>query len=286
MTEAGGMQRVFLVGCPRSGTTLLQSMLGAHPDILALPESHFFVSLRSRIPGFHRLGLASRRARPKLAAYLRQLAPEETETPTVARVSSMQALADSFVNALDERARRAGKSIWIEKTPRHLHHIPFITRLVQGARFVHLLRDGADVVASLYAVTNEHPEAWSGARTIDQCIDRWIGDARVTFEYIGRPGHYALIYDRLIDDPKLELSGVCAFLGVAFDEAMLSGYADQAAQVISGYEPWKANAAAGLRGTRGKKLQEWFDNPTRHYIRERVSFVDLSRLDLECLSRR
>ena len=34
--------RIFIVGCPRSGTTLLQSLLAAHPQIHSFPETHFF----------------------------------------------------------------------------------------------------------------------------------------------------------------------------------------------------------------------------------------------------
>ncbi|MGL4503377.1 MAG: sulfotransferase family protein, partial [Planktothrix sp.] len=42
--------RIFLVGCPRSGTTLLQSLLAAHPQIASFPESHFFQSLAPAQP--------------------------------------------------------------------------------------------------------------------------------------------------------------------------------------------------------------------------------------------
>jgi len=42
---AGIKTRAFLVGCPRSGTTLLQAMLFAHPEIYSFPETNFFLSL-------------------------------------------------------------------------------------------------------------------------------------------------------------------------------------------------------------------------------------------------
>ena len=59
-------QRIFLVGCPRSGTTLLQSLLAAHPDITSFPESHFFRHLIDNRRWLHRtFGIASKRARTR-----------------------------------------------------------------------------------------------------------------------------------------------------------------------------------------------------------------------------
>ncbi len=57
------MQRIFIVGCPRSGTTLLQSVLAAHHDVFSLPETAFFCSVRPSRWVFRRLGLVSRLAR-------------------------------------------------------------------------------------------------------------------------------------------------------------------------------------------------------------------------------
>ena len=61
-------KRVFLVGCPRSGTTLLQSMLHAHPSIYSLPETKFFHVLI----GFD-MRATLREAPPTLDAKLRDL---------------------------------------------------------------------------------------------------------------------------------------------------------------------------------------------------------------------
>ncbi|MEQ8960988.1 MAG: sulfotransferase [Coleofasciculus sp. C2-GNP5-27] len=74
-------ERIFLVGCPRSGTTLLQSLLAAHPQIASFPESHFF---RHLIPEFEPkrrlLGLSSRRGKPHFQRFMREIGHEEMQT--------------------------------------------------------------------------------------------------------------------------------------------------------------------------------------------------------------
>ncbi|HEY9694672.1 MAG TPA: sulfotransferase [Oculatellaceae cyanobacterium] len=72
--------RLFLVGCPRSGTTLLQSLLVAHPEILSFPESHFFRSLLEyRTPWRIKLKIASSKTKPRLKQFLKESGYEEMQ---------------------------------------------------------------------------------------------------------------------------------------------------------------------------------------------------------------
>jgi hypothetical protein len=142
--------RLFLVGCPRSGTTLLQSLVAAHPQVASFPESHFFTRIISSRPVLRHLGLASLRARPQFTLLLDLLGRPELRTCLPRLAVSPRQYARAFTTVLDTVAREQHKQAWLEKTPRHLEYIDDISALVSNAKFIHLIRNGADVVASLY----------------------------------------------------------------------------------------------------------------------------------------
>ena len=95
-------QRLFLVGCPRSGTTLLQSFLAAHSEIYSFPESHFFNwlffpgSLRTR------LGLASNEIESQMLKFLAKIQRPELEKHLPKYGLFAKQYVDSFVQILDQ----------------------------------------------------------------------------------------------------------------------------------------------------------------------------------------
>src|SRR6185437_8839646 len=125
--SGASMQRIFIVGCPRSGTTLVQAMLARHPAVLTLPETAFFEQLcgdlkwrwgdrdarpqRRRLR--QRLGFAHKRARTMLEALQHRLSCEAARMPWPLRTESCARL---FVGLVDSRAQAEGRTAWIEKT--------------------------------------------------------------------------------------------------------------------------------------------------------------------------
>ena len=53
-----------------------------------------------------------------------------------------------------------GKTIWLEKSPDHLRYIDQIEKLVDEAKFIHILRNGFDNIASIYDLAGKYPETW------------------------------------------------------------------------------------------------------------------------------
>ena len=76
--------RIFVVGCPRSGTTLLQSLIAVHPDVASFPESKFFVRLvypqsyRTKL-GLTKIGIAAHSARHNLEEFVADIGVEKAE---------------------------------------------------------------------------------------------------------------------------------------------------------------------------------------------------------------
>lgn len=267
--------RVFLVGCPRSGTTLLQSLLAAHPEIATFPESHFFQTVVPRRRSLRVFGVASRRARPRFERFLGELGCDEERWRLPASAVMVRRYVAAFVGLLDSLAQQQGKSAWLEKTPRHLRYIKCIEKFVEGASFIHIVRDGADVVTSLYEVTHEHPGVWGGAMSLERCVGRWIEDVRISRDHLHKPNHALVRYERLVQDPEAVLTELCGFLGVEFSEAMLLERSAAAKRVVLESEPWKASVGGAIANANSKKFFELFDEAQRKYVLSRLSAVDL-----------
>jgi Sulfotransferase family len=201
----------FLVGCGRSGTTLLRAMVDAHPDIAVPPESHFIVALARG--SFDRQSFldhlyASKRFelweldRPVVEAGLARAAP-------AAYPDAVRAVFASW-------AATKGKHRWADKTPGYVLHIPRLAELFPEAVFVHLVRDGRDVAASFLEL------GWAG--TIEEAALHWklrVRRGRRAGARLPAGRYHELRYEELVADPEPALRGVCDAVGLAFDAAML-----------------------------------------------------------------
>lgn len=256
---------------------MLQSLLATHPQIASFPESHFFRTLVPRRRWLCAFGVASRRARPRFEQFLRELGCDEGRWRIPRRSVLMRQHVPTFVGMLDSLAERQGKSVWLEKTPRHLRFIDEIERYVEGASFVHIVRNGADVATSLYEVTHEHPQVWGGAMSLERCVQRWIEDVRISREHLRKPNHALVRYERLVEDPEAALADLCGFLGLEFSEAMLLGRSAAVKRVVLKNEPWKASVGGAIASANSKKFFELFDEEQRSFVLERLSTVNLDR---------
>lgn len=272
------MQRIFIVGCPRSGTTLVQAMLARHPDVLSLPETAFFEHLygdvrrrwgdrdAGRHPRLrHRLGFAHQQARTTLATLRRSLSP----APALPRWSlRTKGCARRFVGLLDARATAAGCSSWVEKTPSHLLYIPEIERAVPDALFVHVIRPGEDVLASIAdaSLRYEHLHAFGGGTAL--WSRRWNHAAEIHRACAHKPRHHMIFLDDLVGDAASEWRRLCAFLRI---DATLPCAADGAQPVANlAHEPWKRDAVAGRPGRLQHKAAGLFGPSVREWLRRQL----------------
>jgi hypothetical protein len=279
--------RIFLVGCPRSGTTLLQCFLGAHPEIATFPETHFFTHLvaqwRSRLAGMPRRDLAGRAGgtmsdlrirlgisrgggRERLASFLKEIGRPEL----VARYPSGLSLkkhAQACLSILDTLAGEQKATAWLDKTPDHLGYIDVIERYAGDCKFIHLIRNGTDVVASLHDANQRFPDDWQARfDTLDKCIARWNHSVELTARHLGKPNHLLVRYENLVEDPEAVLREICAFLDINFDKGMLQDHREVAKRVVLSKEEWKAGASTAVTNANGAKFQQLFTPEQRTYI--------------------
>ena len=147
--------------------------------------------------------------------------------------------ARAFADVIDGACKDAGKSVWVEKSPIHLRCIPDIVGAMPDACFIHVVRDGREVVASIFELCKTQPDRWIGQfldgrsrapggdadprdeLVIQAIIARWNEDVAITAGRLGDPHHSLVQYDRLLSNTRAELEGLCVLLGLDFDESML-----------------------------------------------------------------
>ena len=282
--DKGEMQRLFLVGCPRSGTTLLQSLLAAHSQVVSFPESHFYNTMTTSRLRLRQLGLASPRTRPNFDRFLGLVGHPEMRRYLPFWAISRRQYSRAFIAVLDAIARQQNKHVWLEKTPRHLHYIEDISAFVPECKFIHLIRNGEDVTASLYEVVNQHPDRWpsipagDAADCADRCVDRWVQSVRLSQRYVGEPNHAMVRYEHLVEAPEEVIRGLCEFIGVPFEARVLAHYADHAASLVLPFETWKQSVTQAIESGPERKFDQLFDEAQRRHISARVAQVDLTAL--------
>jgi hypothetical protein len=157
-----------------------------------------------------------------------------------------------------------------------LHHIDLIEAHVPGALFIHMLRRGEDVVASLYQVSTEHPEIWGAPATLEGSIARWTGDLKLTCRQLHKARHTLVSYERLLDEPQFVLAKLCGFVGVEFDPAMVSQHSSAVEELVLEGEVWKDSARAeGLHRPAISKFEQLLDQEQRSYIRDQLAGLDV-----------
>jgi hypothetical protein len=237
---------IFVVGVPRSGTTLLAAMLGAHSRLSCGPETHYFSKgLRRRFAAWPLRRSWPGRAAAELFGTVtnRRPLPEEygldksQVTASLGRrpwsaVAALEALTETFMH-------NAGKQRWVEKTPGHLLHAAEIRRHYPRAPILRLVRDPRDVALSILKAP------WQFNSFLEALLFWQYMDARSSAYYAQDPYTHTLRYEDLLLDPAQELRKICAFIGEEYELGMLDT-SESARQVNRTQEPWKEKVARPL----------------------------------------
>ncbi len=220
MTSAPNDRPIIVLGCPRSGTTIVQVMLHSHHRIAIPPENRFLLpAYRQRLSFGDLEERANRRA---LARFIvrgrrhkfRDFGLDRKETIREI-VNGPATLGSALGIVLRAYAARFGSERWGDKRPSYHNYIGAIMRLFPDAQIVHVVRDPRDCVASLkrmpwWRLDSHHSvAAWAEAvEHVDEAVRRW-------------PGAVTQIqYERLVADPETELRRLCDALGEEYDAAM------------------------------------------------------------------
>jgi sulfotransferase family protein len=221
---------VFIVGCPRSGTTLLRRIVDAHPDVAITKETHWIVRLLESEHAASPDAPVTPELLARLLSHRRfarlELDPRRLEA-LVARDESVS-YTELVTAVYDLYGEQRGKRLVGDKTPRYVRHILTLHGLWPQARFVHLIRDGRDVCLS---VQNWDKDNRFVAR-ISTFDEDPVSTIALWWEQLVRLGREAgaalpaelyreVRYEKLVTDPAEECRKLCEFLAVPFEERMV-----------------------------------------------------------------
>ncbi|MBV9546972.1 MAG: sulfotransferase [Chloroflexi bacterium] len=231
---------IFVVGCPRSGTTLVQCILSASSQAFSLPETHFFSYVLPE------LGIASDTPlSPDALRQARALLEGEADLPDLGEfwnhIESPITALDLFTRIVEHFRPAAGLRA-IEKTPLHVMCLDLIGSLFPDASFVNVVRDPVDTVSSLLGVP------WAASRSVLSNAQRWT-DAVLGAEAFARvqPRRIrTVVYEHLVSHPEPETRALCEFVNIQFEPSMLEEFGAQARRNVGRSETWKRDVGRGV----------------------------------------
>jgi hypothetical protein len=272
LDDQGLLPPIFLVACPRSGTTLLQSLLASHPLVYTLPETKFFLMARpdDRYAMIRDvLGIVSQQLRPHLADYLQNSLHRLDLLSDFPRLPLISLYIQSFVKVLGKLTLEAGKQVWLEKTPEHIFNIPLIQQYLPNARFIHLVRNGDNVVASLYEISRKYPQFWGNSWQVNDCLKRWENCLEIIYSYRQESQHLIVRYENLVMEPVACLQRICSFLQIDFTNLMLENYGEYADRLALNSS--RSVDKKGIVNNHSDKFREIFDLSQQADILEQLS---------------
>ena len=206
------MRPLFLLSLPRSGSTLLQRILGSHEAVATSPEPWL---LLPQVYALRESGAFAEYGQVPSSRAIREFAGR-LPGGEGAYLDALRA----FATDLYGRAAEAGAGYFLDKTPRYHFIADDLFRIVPDARFVFLWRNPLSVVSSIV-------DTWSGGRWK---LERWHADL---FEGPPNLVHafgehrdrcFALRYEDLVMSPDRALTDLFAYLDLTFDPGVLEGF--------------------------------------------------------------
>lgn len=209
-----GENIIFLIGLPRSGTTLLQRILGGHAAIHTIAEPWIMLHLcyalkRQGIEAEYDASLA----RQGLDDFFLELPDGES--------SYLEALRNMAGGLYQQALSTSGKLRFLDKTPRYFYIIPELKKVFPRAKFVFLLRNPLAILASvlrswfvgdasrLKASKHHYRDLFDGPSLLMSGIKELADDAIV------------LQYEGLVADPAATIEALCELTGLPFEPNML-----------------------------------------------------------------
>lgn len=254
---------LFIVGMPRSGTTLLATILGSHPRIDISPETHFingFVrdlqrdgvdpddteAVWERWTRFHRFAMID-------------VDPERLRERWLVRAATQDPLKSLLASIIELHAANRGKVRGGEKTPDHFQHIDTLLSWFPGAQVIFIIRDPRAISASLLRVP------WGG-KYVDQHAEKWMKSMAVVDRYQSDPRFSVLRYEDLVQTPEATIRQLCERIGEDPVPQMLATKKETsvAGSVIA---DWASDHfAQSARPPQTGSLEKWVDQLSRAQV--------------------
>ncbi|MCA9293948.1 MAG: sulfotransferase [Phycisphaerales bacterium] len=252
----------FIVGAPRSGTTLVQAIISSHSRMHVPAETEFFMKF---IPPD-----AATQDESTWQAYVERwlgsMPFQEQGLDATAFRERLQTIDRTtrgvFLALLAEHARATGKPRIGEKSPHHCRHIDAMLMALPEVKIIHVYRDPRDVVASRLRVPWTHASHRHLANSWRKDLERHLR----CLSSLPNDRYMGLQLEALILQPEEETRCLCSFLGETYEPGMLAFHERKDAGFTDREAAWKSGTRKPLDPNAIGRYRETLSNRQVHDI--------------------
>ena len=189
---------IFVLGAPRSGTTLLQNILAGNSKLCSIDAETGMFSMQNIFD-------MNRRHFRLPTHEINQLLKESKD------------IVDFFNKGVKRVVENNNAEIFVEKTPQHILHLNFLLKHFPNAKFVHIVRDGRDAFCSAKKTKGFIPQ-----NTINSYAKYWKQCVSIPMQLSTNKSLYTISYEQLSLDPKEEIEKLMSFLDLHFEDNQIN----------------------------------------------------------------
>src|SRR4030067_2353785 len=213
---------IFIGGCPRSGTTMLGSMLGSGDHCITTPESLFKQEIPRRLSVDWPVGINRREFISALTKNfefkLWEIPLPVDSLPLILTKSDYRNLLFNLVDSYASTVNRSDWKVWVDHTPRNIIRPLMMLDIFPNARFISIVRDPRGAAASIITLD------W-GPNTARDVAKLWADRllAILALESAFPDKCLRVKYEDLVLNPQKNLQAICDFSRIEFESSMVLG---------------------------------------------------------------
>lgn len=231
------MKKIFILGNPRSGTSLFRLMLNTHSQIVAPPECGFMqwwftkykeVDFGSKNEAAIDEFINDFKTSKKIETW--ELNYQQLKADILKKKPRDYGKLCELVYLNFAKKKNKKPKVIIDKNNYYLHHLYELQTIWPDAKFILLVRDGRDVMCSYKALKNiatNSPYKPNLPFMLEEIAEEWTTNNNIVinfFKTLMNSQHTTLRYEDLIQNTDLVLTKACKYLGLKFEPSMLNYY--------------------------------------------------------------
>ena len=199
--EGADPTAVFIVGMPRSGTTLVEQVLSSHPEVHGAGELKYF---QMSLHAHPRVGMIED---------FREWYPSLTD-------EDCKEIGDAYMEQLRRHSETSARIT--DKMPGNFHYIPFLRRCLPGAKIIHCMRDPMDSCLSNFTrLFNDAMDFAYDLEDLGNYYNRYIMLVQHWVKVVPRGFMRHQRYELMVDDFEAQARGLVEHIGLEWDDACL-----------------------------------------------------------------
>lgn len=265
---------VFIVGMPRSGTTLLSNLLNASEEIYFPQETHFFSQLNKFKKNEGKLKKTFEKFYlNKNEIYFKSWNLDINKIEELAGLNEKE-LFEKLIYLLQLQNKKQFEN-WGEKTPIHFVYIPQILKFYPNAKFIHIIRDPRDVFNSMIA------SSWVKIFPFEEKINQFKISSGLHLS--NKENIISIKYEDLVLNTEKTLKEIFSFSNLNYTEKILSNFnKEENLNFSEKFEPWKKNNKKNIDKKNIFKWKNEKEKPLYYYISSQLK-QEISNLGYESL---